>query len=335
MHRRWVIMVVLAGVTILVYARVFFNEFVSYDDPEYVTRNARVQDGLTLANVAWAGQTTYFSNWHPLTWLTHMAACDAFGLNPAGHHAIDLVLHTGNALLLFLLLQGMTGAVWRSALVAALFAWHPLHVESVAWVSARKDTLSTFFLLLTIISYVRYTRSARGGPRVAWYAITLAVFALGLMSKSMLVTLPFALLLLDYWPLCRWDGALGAWRRRQFIVEKLPLFAMSLGTLTVTFVAQRAGPAMSFNEQLSFAARLANASNTLVAYLGKAVLPTHLAVFYPHPSLTGAGIPAWKVLLATTILIAISAAVIRLAPAKPYLVVGWFWYLGTLVPVIG
>jgi tetratricopeptide (TPR) repeat protein len=326
-----IILLLLAGVTALIYGQSLDNGFVGYDDPEYVTRNDRVRAGLSADNVAWAFGTLYFSNWHPLTWLAHMAACEAFDLDAGGHHAIDLALHVANALLLFAALRYMTGAVWPSALVAALFAWHPLHVESVAWVSERKDTLSTFFMMLTILAYARY---ARGGERIRWYAAMLVCFALALMAKSMVVTLPAVLLLLDYWPLRRWRGTAGDCRVLvRLVAEKLPLVAMGLATIAVNFVAQRGASALT--EQTSLAQRLANAVWAYGAYLGKMVWPSGLAPFYPHPVIVGQSVWGARFIVPAMVLIVISALVLRCARARPYLIVGWLWYLGTLIPVIG
>jgi hypothetical protein len=329
-RRTTLIMLALVGVTVLIYAQSLYNGFVGYDDPEYVTRNERVRAGLNGDNVTWAFRTLYFSNWHPLTWLAHMGACEAFDLNAGGHHAIDLTLHIANALLLFSALRYMTNAPWPSALVAALFAWHPLHVESVAWVSARKDTLSTFFMMLTILAYARYARGASGG-RVGWYAATLASYALALMAKSMVVTLPAVLLLFDYWPLGRWRGQ----RRRliRLVAEKLPLVAMAVGTIAVNFVAQKGASALT--EHTTLTERIANATWAYGAYLGKMVWPVRLAPFYPHPIVVGQSVWGTRFIVPAVVLVLLTGCALRYARARPYLIVGWLIYLGTLIPVIG
>jgi tetratricopeptide (TPR) repeat protein len=332
-RRTTLIMLALVGVTLLIYAQSLYNSFVGYDDPEYVTRNERVQAGLSAENVTWAFRTLYFSNWHPLTWLAHMGACEAFDLNAGGHHAIDLTLHIANALLLFLALRYMTNAPWPSALVAALFAWHPLHVESVAWVSARKDTLSTFFMMLTILAYARYARGGSGG-RIGWYAGMLACYALALMAKSMVVTLPAVLLLFDYWPVARWRGAVGERRRLiRLVAEKLPLVAMAVATIAVNFVAQKGASALT--EHTTLAQRLANATWAYGAYLGKVVWPVKLAPFYPHPIVVGQGVWGARFIVTAVVLLVITVFVVRSARSRPYLIVGWLIYLGTLIPVIG
>jgi tetratricopeptide (TPR) repeat protein len=329
-----IILLLLAGVTALIYGQSLDNGFVGYDDPEYVTRNDRVRAGLSADNVAWAFGTLYFSNWHPLTWLAHMAACEAFDLDAGGHHAIDLALHVANALLLFAALRYMTGAVWPSALVAALFAWHPLHVESVAWVSERKDTLSTFFMMLTILAYARY---ARGGERIRWYAAVMVLFALGLMSKAMLVTLPAALLLLDYWPLARLHQPAWSWRSAgRLLLEKVPLLLLAAGAAAMSVVTQSAAGSVNSLAGLPLGVRVQNALVSYGWYLLKTVWPTDLAIFYPHPAtIPGASIPIAHIAMSAAALVAISAVALLLARRRPYVLVGWLWFLGTLVPVIG
>jgi len=332
-RRTTVIMLTLVGVTVLIYSQSLYNGFVGYDDPEYVTRNERVRAGLSAENVAWAFRTLYFSNWHPLTWLAHMGACEAFDLNAGAHHAIDLALHTANALLLFAALRYMAGATWPSAFVAALFAWHPLHVEAVAWVSARKDTLSTFFMMLTILAYARYTRDTRGG-HFRWYTAMLVCYALALMAKSMVVTLPAVLLLFDYWPLRRWRGVAGEWRVfLRLVLEKLPLAAMGIATMAVNFVAQKGASVLT--GQTSLADRIANATWAYGMYLGKMVWPTSLAPFYPHPIIVGQGVWGARFVVPAAVLVVITLFVLRYVRSRPYLIVGWLIYVGTLVPVIG
>ncbi len=365
--------------TLWVFSSVAHYDFVNYDDPDYVTANVHVQRGLTWENVAWAFQTGYASNWHPLTWLSHMLDCQLFGQRAGTHHLVNAGFHLANALLLFMVLRRLTGALGRSAVVAALFALHPLHVESVAWISERKDVLSGLFFMLTLWAYARYAEESKAlslmaktggqepgvrsqesksgiqhrGPRNPnharrYYAFTLILFALGLMSKPMLVTLPFVLLLLDYWPLRRLKfqdssalpGRTGAsalkrnagWELNalgSLIWEKAPFLALSLVSSVVTFAAQQKGGAVSTS--ISLNARLANALISYARYLGKAIWPEKLSVLYPHPGHW----PAWQVVAAAALLLAFSAGAIALARSRPYLAVGWFWFAGTLVPVIG
>ena len=311
----------LVVLTLAGFAGVVDNQFVAYDDGVYVAANPHVRDGLTAGSVAWAFAATENSNWHPVTWISHMLDVQLFGFDAGKHHRTSLLLHAANVVLLFLLLAHITGALWRPALAAALFAVHPLHVESVAWVAERKDVLSTSFWLLTTGAWLRWLDSRT----VARYAAVLALFALGLMAKPMLVTLPFTLLLLDFWPLER-TGARG------LLNEKAPLFAMAALSCAATVAAQRAGGALQSLERFSFTERLANAIVSYAAYLGKAVWPVSLAVFYPHPHL-GLGAPV--VLAAAAGLVAVTALALRSARSVPYAAFGWLWYLGTLVPVIG
>jgi tetratricopeptide (TPR) repeat protein len=323
---------------------VWHNQFVNFDDDKYVTDNFPVQWGLTLKGFTWAFSTTHAGNWHPLTWLSHMLDCQLFGLGPGGHHLTNLLFHLANTLLLFLLLQRMTRALWPSALVAALFAVHPLHVESVAWVAERKDVLSTFFWMLTMWAYVWYVE----GPEIKRYLLVLLCYSLGLMAKPMLVTLPLVLLLLDYWPLGRWprEYATAAGESeispagdpppqvalKRLIWEKVPLLVLAASSSLVTFYAQRAGGAVLSLQNLPLTVRLANALVAYLSYIGKMVWPSRLAAFYPHPENT---LPLWQALGAAIVLGVISILVIRQARRLPYLLVGWLWYLGTLVPVIG
>ena len=340
--------------TLAAYQSVRRHEFVAYDDDRYITANARIQQGLTWNNVAWSLTTLEVANWHPLTWLSHMADCQLYGLNPSGHHLTNLLFHLINVVLLFYVLQLMTRAVWPSAVVAALLSVHPLNVESVAWVSERKNLLSTLFWLLTMWAYFRYVRR----PGVRRYLLVLAAFILGLMSKPMLVTLPCVLLLLDYWPLERLsEGGGEAANGRQalnqedeqtsqtdprskglnrrvvfrLMLEKAPLFLMAVASSIITIKAQRMDGALNVRA-LSLGARLANALVSYVAYIHKMVWPARLAVLYPHP---GATLPLWSVIVAALVLASITILVILGRKKYPYLVVGWLWYLGTLVPVIG
>lgn len=325
----------LALLTLVVYLGVFRCQFVNYDDPDYVTANQRVLGGLTAENFKWAFTTGHASNWHPLTWISHMLDAELFGLRATGHHFVNVLLHTLNALLLFVVLRAMTGAVRRSWFVAVLFALHPLHVESVAWISERKDVLSTFWMLAALGTWSRHVGPARemSSPlrRWAWYALALLCFALGLMSKPMVVTLPFVLLLLDYWPLGRWSWrGPGSWRSLgRLIAEKIPFFALSAAASVVTFVAQEKGGSVS--AALALSDRLANAVVSYARYLGKTLYPVDLAVLYPHPGQW----PWWATTGAILLLGTITAAAVRLAGRAPWFMTGWLWFLGTLVPVIG
>jgi tetratricopeptide (TPR) repeat protein len=317
----------LFAATAAIYAQAARFEFTTWDDPAYVTRNPYVQAGLTRQGLAWVLTHEHSGHWHPLTGLSHMLDCQLYGLNPAGHHLTSVLLHAVNALVLFAVLVLATEALWPSAFVAALFAVHPMHVESVAWVSARKDVLSTFFAFLALGAYTAYAR--RGGRRR--YLLTAGLLALGLLAKPMLVTLPLVFLLWDYWPL----GRLGSREDlRALIVEKLPLFALALASTVPTVLAARAGGALASNNQLPFHLRLANATVSYVRYLGKLVWPRDLAALYPHPTLAwGTPLETWQIAGAGAVLVAISTLV--WITRRPYAVMGWLWYLGTLLPVIG
>ncbi|MDH3838255.1 MAG: tetratricopeptide repeat protein [Desulfobacteraceae bacterium] len=325
--------------TLAVYWQVKGYEFVNYDDSRYVYNNGYVQAGLTLKGVIWAFTATHASNWHPLTWLSHMLDCQLFGLNPGWHHLTNVFFHIANTLLLLFVLRRMTGALWRSFFVAALFALHPLHVESVAWVAERKDVLSTFFWLLTMWGYARYVER----PGLGRYLLILLFFALGLMAKPMLVTLPFVLLLLDYWPLERFqfggaetigdshgDSQLGSTAHR-LVWEKIPLFLLTVVSSVVTFLIQQSSGAAGSLVQYPLVVRIANGLVSYARYIGKMILPSHLAVLYPHPGM----LPWWQVAAACLLLVSISLLVIKSAKRRPYFVLGWLWYIGTLVPVIG
>jgi protein O-mannosyl-transferase len=337
--------------TLAVYWPVTGFEFINLDDRDYVTANRFVTQGLTWSGVWWAFQTVYAANWHPVTWLSHMLDVQLFGLHPGGPHVVNLLLHVANTLLLFLLLRRLTGALWRSTFVAALFALHPLHIESVAWISERKDVLSTCFGLLTLLAYTKYASSGRQGGKATeqptrnpspsgtphrslWYGATLLLFAFSLLSKPMLVTLPCVLLLLDYWPLQRFELSrsnppLSTLRR--LLVEKVPFLVLSGLSSVVTLTAQaRAGTVVSL-ENTSLIERLANVSLGYVTYLEKAAWPRGLAVFYPFDR-------NWSPILAAgagLLLLAVSMVAIRSARQRPWFSLGWFWFLGTLVPVIG
>jgi protein O-mannosyl-transferase len=311
----------LALLVLAVHARALGNGFVSLDDEPYVTANPEVRAGLSWAGIQWAFTTTREANWHPLTWISHMADVELYGLEPFGHHLTNVLIHAVNALLVLLLFSRMTGRVWASATLAALFAVHPLRVESVAWVAERKDLLCALFGLLSMLAYVRYVRGGRWGAYVA----AMAFFALGLLSKPMLVTLPFLLLLLDYWPLERLERI--GWPR--LLLEKVPLLALSAASCVVTMWAQGKGGAIA-DASLPLAARLGNAPLSYLAYLEQSVVPVSLSVLYPHP-----GSASLAAVAAAALLVAVSLAAIRWARALPYLAVGWFWFLGALVPVIG
>jgi tetratricopeptide (TPR) repeat protein len=304
--------------------------FVNYDDPAFVTDNSHVRPGLTWESIRWAFTSFYTCNWHPLTWLSLMLDVSLFGVNPAAHHIVSVIIHILSALLLFGALRIMTSARWPSALVAALFALHPLHVESVAWIAERKDVLSGLFWMATLLAYAHYAR--KPGRR----RMSLVVFActLGLLAKPMAVTLPAVLLLIDFWPLGRITFDRGALPRglRQCFVEKLPLFALVIVSCVVTLVAQRQGGAVVPFDIIPFFDRLANGSVAYVKYLGLTVWPAGLAVYYPHARGT---LPLWQSLLALLGLLFVSAAAFKWRCRFPYLLAGWLWYLGTLVPVIG
>jgi protein O-mannosyl-transferase len=327
-------------VTVLVYLPTVWNGFVNYDDSDYVTENAHVKSGLNWATVVWAFRTGHASNWHPLTWLSHSLDWQVFGLAPGPMHLVSLGLHVANTLLLFLVLRGLTGALWRSALVAALFALHPLHVESVAWVSERKDVLSTCFFLLTLGAYARHVQGPGplpNGSRLTFhvsrsYLLSRGFFALGLMSKPMLVTTPFVLLLLDYWPLGRWQpGPLktSCAAAGRLVLEKVPFLMLSIASSVVTFLVQRQGGAVS--TALTVGERIANAVVSYARYVRKMVWPHDLSVLYPHPGHW----PLWQVLAGLALLAGISVGVAIGWRRRPYLITGWLWFLGTMVPVIG
>jgi hypothetical protein len=328
-----VVAVALLAVTALVYHRVSGFAFVNYDDPALLVRNHHVNTGLSLANVAWAFTSTHLLQWAPVTWLTHMIDFQLFGSDPSGHHLTSLAFHLFNTVALLVLLRRATGDFWRSAFVAALFALHPLHVEPVAWLSARKDLVSTAGLLVALLAYVEYAR--RASPFA--YAATLAAYAVSLMAKPMYVTLPVLLLLLDAWPLARMraTGATpsGSGRRHPLIplvVEKLPFFGLAAVSSAVAYLTQaRADAVVPFRiEELG--SRAAGVVVAYATYVWKTVWPAGLAVVYPRPEL-----PVWEVLVAIAFLAAVSVLAIRGARARPWLLVGWGWFLVALLPVIG
>jgi Tfp pilus assembly protein PilF len=322
------ICIALAAATFAAFEGVRSNDFVNFDDDKYVTSNEYVQKGLNLESIKWAFTTRYQGNWHPLTWISHLIDVTVFGMKPAGHHLVSVGFHVASVILLFLVLKKMTGAVWPSAFVAAVFGLHPLGVESVAWVAERKNVLSNFFAFLTIWAYLWYAQK----PGWRRYVMVAVLFAAGLLSKSMLVTLPFVLILLDYWPMGRFGGLKGwrwFWRA---IIDKLPLLVMSAAFCVVTYVAQAGAGAVPDMVSLPLGLRAGNAMVSYVRYIGKVFYPTSLAVLYP---LDANGYPLWKVILCLVLLLALTAVVIIERRRHRFLLTGWFWYLGTLVPVIG
>lgn len=336
LQKKLLICAALAVFTFLLYSPVRGHPFVNYDDDAYVTENAHVQAGLTSETIAWSITSTEHDNWHPLTWISHALDCDLFGLRPGAMHVTNVLIHALNVVLLFLLLQWATGLTGRSLLVAALFAVHPINVESVAWIAERKNVLSTLFLLLTIGAYGWYARK----PSVQRYVAVAALFVLALTSKPMVVTLPCALLLLDFWPLNRvagWgddpesaeEAGVPQLSLARLVLEKLPLLVLSAGDAALTMIAQRNGGAIHLF--LPFGVRLENAIYAYAMYIWNAFWPARLAVFYPHP---GRSLTSVQLVVAALFLIAVSVLVWR-ERSRRYLPIGWFWYLGTLVPVIG
>ncbi len=337
--------------------------FVNYDDPRCVPENVHIQRGINSTDLKWAFTTSYAGYWQPLTWISFMLDFKLFGLNPSGYHIVNLLLHLANSVLLFLILTRMTGAMWQSAFVAALFALHPLHVESVAWIAERKDVLSAFFWILTMGAYVFYVEK----PDTKKYLLVILLFSLGLMAKPMLVSLPFALLLLDYWPLSRFRSKQSATDEKIFksrekkgkakypsvvvkaktappcdqvlswpyiwllIREKIPLFMLAIASGLMTLIGQQKAGAMESLQVLPIDARLGNALIAYATYIGKTFYPRNLAVFYPLQEM----LPAWKVVFAAVLIIVVTTLFIRWAKTMPYLAVGWLWYLVTLAPVIG
>lgn len=328
---------VLAAVTFALYLPMLWHGFLNYDDPDYILNNPHVKGGLTWSEILWAFEpNAYAANWHPLTWISHMMDCQFFGLNPAGHHFMNLLFHTADTLLLFILLNNMTGAIWRSAFVAALFAWHPLHVESVAWASERKDVLSAFFWMLALICYAQHAAKEKpkkpeaNPPLVTChtslnYWLALLFFACGIMSKPMVVTLPFVLLLLDFWPLRRFNY----FPIRRLVIEKIPFFILMAASCLMTLFVQKQALWSSASLPLYF--RLANALMSYVRYLSKIFFPTNLALIYPYPH----SWPLFMVVLAAIALGTLTCIFVLKPQRFPYLIVGWFWFFGTLVPTIG
>ena len=359
----------MTAATLIAFWQVNHCDFINYDDPSYVTENIHIRHGITTEAIRWAFTTDYAANWHPVTWISHMLDVELFGLKPRWHHLTNLLFHIANTLLLFFVFHRMTKTTWQSAFVAALFALHPLHVESVAWVAERKDVLSTFFWMLTMGAYIHYVEH----PRFRSYLAVFTFLALGLMSKPMLVTLPFILLLLDYWPLQRFEQKtptqeipaeinkpISASKRegkssgkqtvqaivkeeepadrkyqwalvRPLLIEKIPLFALAALSSITTFIVQQKGGSVASLEGIAPGVRIANAFVSYIIYVRKIIWPDDLAVFYPHPGL----LPFWQILGAVFLLIAVTVTVILEAKRFPYLAVGWLWFAGTLVPVIG
>ncbi len=329
-HRHALICAGLVLCCVAIYGQTLTHDFVNYDDGLYVTDNPHVLAGLSWANVGWAFTTERAMYVHPLTWMSHMLDCDIYGLRPWGHHLTSLIFHALSSVLLFLVLARMTGRTWPAALASALFAVHPLHVESVAWVAERKDVLSMLFWTAGIGAYAWH----RSRPSLRRYLATAVLFLLGFMSKPMVVTFPCVLLLLDYWPLGQVDlaapGGVMAKRMARLAVEKIPLFLLTAAMCAVTMIMQMRGKNLAFGAKVPFAGRCANAVVVYVLYLVKTVWPSGLAVYYPHPLAR----PAWQVAAAAVVLVAVTLLCLRQMRRRPYLIVGWLWYLGTLVPVI-
>lgn len=333
------VVLLLAAIVLALYWPVTGYEFIAMDDNMYVVENPDIQKGLSRQGISWAMTTLYAANWHPLTWLSLMADYERCGLNAAGYHVSSLLLHIFNTLLLFLVLRRMTGETWECLTVAVLFGVHPLNIESVAWIAERKNLLSTFFWILTMFAYVRYVER----PRWLRYLQTLFLFALGLMAKPMLVTLPFVLLLLDYWPLRRFpeesrrftadfpESASGRCTLSGLLKEKIPFFLLSLCSVLITLYAAKIGGAAKSIADFPFSRRIGNALIAYISYLEKMIWPVDLAIFYPY--LTSR--PMWKFAVALLLLIAITVFVVLKRSRHPYLAAGWFWYLITLLPVIG
>lgn len=318
----FIVSLCLIALIILIYGQVVSNDFINLDDDQYVTKNIHVQRGITAESIEWAFTRSHSSNWHPLTWISHTIDVDLYGLSPFGHHLTNLLLHILNTLLLFFVLRRMTGSVWKSGFVAALFAVHPLHVESVAWVAERKDVLSTFFWLAAMLAYAYYAEK----PNYKRYIPVFALLALGLMSKPMLVTLPLVLLVMDYWPLRRISSPAAF---RKMVMEKVPLFFLSAASSVVTFIVQQSAGSV---KSIPITHRLVNASVSYAEYLIKMIWPSKLAVYYPYAMGPDQML---KAAAAVVILAAVTYAAVRLRRDHPYILSGWLWYAIALVPVIG
>ncbi len=364
-NRRWTLLVcaLLGGVTLALFWPVCHHDFIVYDDGQYVSENPYVASGLTWPNIVWAFTHSHTGNWHPLTWISHMVDIELFGMRPGLHHLTNVFFHSANTVLLFLLLNRMTAAFWRGAIVAGLFALHPAHVESVAWVAERKDVLSAFFFILTLLAYVGYAKrskihienpKAKENPelnpelrnpksgessisetrkRRLYYVLTMVCFALGLLSKPMLVTAPFVLLLIDYWPLQRIPRVQGLRSQagRRLLLEKVPLLGLSAASCIVTYLAQKAGGAVDTLQRVPLEARLSNAVVAYLHYLVKLLWPSKLALLYLRPE----DWPVWELGLGILVLAGMTSLSLLAWRKYPWAPVGWFWFLGTLVPVIG
>ncbi len=335
---KYLICALLAGITFTAFAFVANCAFIAFDDRNYIVGNSDIQHGFSWAVVKWAFSAFHSNNWHPLTWFSHILDCQLYGLQPSGHHLTSLAFHITNAVLLFLLLQNLTAEIWPSAFVALVFAIHPMHVESVAWVSERKDVLSTFFLLLTLLAYVRYVELSSAKQHLSWmvYVLSLLLFALGLMSKPMLVTLPGILVMLDYWPLRRVEFPLKAQARpllRRLLIEKMPLILLAVLSCWVTYVAQNTTGAVKSQEDFSLTQRLSHVSVAYAWYILRLFWPVNLSIFYPYR--TGDTVPVPEEILTWLLLIVLTALGVASVRKRPWFLFGWLWFVGTLVPVIG
>ncbi len=333
MSRSRIIVLLLVLVTLATYLPATHFEFTNYDDNDYVSANPNVQAGLTWTGVKWAFTTGHAGNWHPITWLSHMTDVTLFGMNPGAHHFVSALFHAANTALLFVLLFRLTQKLWPCALIAALFAWHPLRVESVAWVAERKDVLSTFFALLALLSYAKFVELSKvQSPRSKiYFRLSLLAFALGLMAKPMLVTLPCVLLLLDFWPLERTQNEKFKIKNcLSLLLEKLPFFALTVASCVITFIVQHSGHAVATLEQIPLLYRLENAPLAAARYLLKLFCPVNLAVVYPLNHIV-----TTEFIFAVMALVLISALAWRGRNVRPYFLMGWLWFLGTLTPVIG
>ena len=334
---KFMICLVLVAITWAIYGQTVRYGFVDYDDPAYVSENRQIQAGLSWPNAVWAFTHVHSHNWHPLTTMSHMLDCQIFGLRPGGHHFANILLHSASVILLFLFLeQVIAGAMWKSAFIAAIFAVHPLHVESVAWISERKDVLSGFFFMLTLLAYVHYTRK----QTLAGYGSVVVLFVCGLLSKPMIITLPAVLLLLDYWPLNRFQRSEVTDHRSVevssqrsglggLVLEKIPLLVLSIGSAIATLIAQRGG--IMEMAHLPFAWRIANAATVYLIYIWQMFWPLNLAAIYPHPG----QLPIWQTIIAGSLVILLTVIVFLARKRAPYLITGWLWYVIMLLPVIG
>jgi hypothetical protein len=347
-EKSWLVWLVCFGLflgTTALYWPVQNYDFVDYDDSDYVFENSTVSAGITWWGVTWAFVDAHASNWHPLTWLSHMLDCQLYGLAPGWHHLTNVLLHAANCVLLFLLLRFLTGHIWRNAFIAAVFAWHPLRVESVAWIAERKDVLSGFFFMLTLLAYVKYvavqqlSKDERASTasskfsKACWYRLTIVVFAMGLLAKPMLVTVPIVLLLLDFWPLNRFSRTNGSHtiRLKTVLLEKAPFFLLSTLVGIITFFAQKAGAAVISMHSEGISVRLAVAITGYIQYLKKLLWPSQLTCLYLRPST----IPTAEVILAASVLVFVTILSILWLRRAPFILVGWLWFIVMLLPVIG